>query len=67
MTRRRLMTNAINATLLVDAPLNGNLTDYSGNNNHLTPSSSVVYATNEGRQVLAPAQYSYADLLNRRQ
>jgi len=48
--------------LLVDAPLNGNLTDYSGNGNHLTPASAVAYATNDGRQVLAPAQYSYADL-----
>lgn len=54
-------------TLLVDCPLNGNLTDYSGNNYHLTPASAVVYATNEGRQVLAPSQYSYADLTNPQQ
>ena len=37
---------------IVDAPLNGNGLDMSGNGNHLTAGSAVQWATIDGRQVL---------------
>jgi hypothetical protein len=38
--------------LIVDAPLNGDFNDYSGKGNNLTPPTSPLFATIDGRQVM---------------
>jgi len=60
--RRNIAQQTQQGTLIVDAPLDGNGLDYSGNNNNLTAGSNVQWATDGGRQVLSPAQYSYFNL-----
>lgn len=51
--------------LIIDAPLDGNGLDISGNNNHLTAGPNVQWATIDGRQVLAALNdNSYFDLIS---